>query len=304
MNLKPRDESSELKALRSLNIRMNLPVKVKNYYTNLEKGFKGEQVLDGWLENLSFEKLVLNDLLLECNHTLFQIDTLLISPDTIYLFEVKNYEGDFFVEDDRWFSASRIEIKNPLLQLKRTESLSRRSLHEFGNKLPIESYLIFVNPEFQLYQAPLNLPIVFPTQLKRFIQNLKPKSSRLKETHFKLAEQLQSSPLIETPYNRLPDYDFNELKKGVSCVHCRSLDTSHTKMFLICKACGSSESYLTAILRTIEEFRVLFPNRKITTNEIYDWCNTTKTIKTIRNVLLENYEKIGQGRSAHYIVKE
>lgn len=173
MNVKSRDESLQLKALRSLTNRMKLSKKEKNDFLNLEKGFKGEQVFDDWLEHLSFEKLVLNDLLLECNNTLFQIDTLLLSPDSIYLFEVKNYQGDFYVEGDRWFASSKIEIKNPLLQLKRTESLFRRFLQVLGNPLPIESYLIFVNPEFHLYEAPLNFPIVYPTQLRRFIHTQK-----------------------------------------------------------------------------------------------------------------------------------
>lgn len=130
------------------------------------------------------------------------------------------------------------------------------------------------------------------------------KSPRLKETHFKLAEQLLSYHLNETSYNRLPDYEFNQLKKGISCSHCQSLDTSYTKKFFICETCGGQERYSTAVLRNIEEYRILFPNRKITTNDIYEWCNTTQAKKTIRNVLLQNYKKIGQGRSAYYIVKD
>jgi hypothetical protein len=113
MIIKPRDESKELKLLRSLNGRMNLSVKEANYYWNLEKGFRGEKKFDEWSEKLSYDWLVVNDLLLECNNTVFQIDTLLISQETIYLFEVKNFEGDFFIDTDRWYALPRTEKRIP-----------------------------------------------------------------------------------------------------------------------------------------------------------------------------------------------
>lgn len=56
---------------------------------------------------------IVNDLLLEHQHTMFQIDSLLFSRDLIYLFEVKNYEGNFYIEGDKWHSNDQEEIKNP-----------------------------------------------------------------------------------------------------------------------------------------------------------------------------------------------
>lgn len=68
-------------------------------------------------KKLTNDWLIVKDLLLESNNTVFQVDTLLISPETVYLFEVKNYEGDFYIESDRWYTISKTEINNPLLQL-------------------------------------------------------------------------------------------------------------------------------------------------------------------------------------------
>ena len=40
------------------------------------------------------------------------------------IFEVKNFEGDYYIEKDQWYSASsKIEIVNPLSQLERSRSL-------------------------------------------------------------------------------------------------------------------------------------------------------------------------------------
>ncbi|WP_249305752.1 nuclease-related domain-containing protein [Lederbergia citrea] len=104
MIIKPRFESVELKILKYLHSRMNLPVKEEQHSINLKKGFQGEQKFDVWLMSMTIDKLILNDLLLESNNTVFQIDTLLICQDHLYNFEVKNYEGDFYIEDDRWYT--------------------------------------------------------------------------------------------------------------------------------------------------------------------------------------------------------
>ena len=103
MALKSRSESKELKIMRSLNIRSNLSSKEKKYYFKLEKGFQGELMFDLLTEKLQSDMLVLNDLCLEVNDTVFQIDTLIIAQDMIYPFEVKNCSGDYYY-DTGWVS--------------------------------------------------------------------------------------------------------------------------------------------------------------------------------------------------------
>jgi hypothetical protein len=65
----------------------------------------------------------MNDLLLEHGNTKFQIDSLFISK-IIHLFEVNYFEGD------RWYTNKGIEIKNPLQQMERAESLLRRLVRD------------------------------------------------------------------------------------------------------------------------------------------------------------------------------
>ncbi len=305
MIIKPRHESLELKILRSLKARMNLSKKDESYYWIIEKGFIGEQKFDKWLENLSIDSYVLNDVLLEYNNTVFQIDTLLISPETIYIFDVKNYEGDFFIEADKWCTISRNEIKNPLLQLKRSENLFRQLLQDLGFTSTIETYLVFINSNFHLYQAPLNLPIIFPTQLNRFINQINIKSSNLKEKHSKFVKQLLSILLTESPYIRLPEYHYDQLKKGLTCMFCHSFINTFTKLHLVCNKCGKNEENMElAVLRSIEEFKILFPDRKITTNAIYDWCKIIKSKKIIRRILSTNFKIMGHGKSSFYVNRD
>ncbi len=280
---------------------MNLSAEDEQYCFNLEKGYEGELKFDERLDELLLGRLVLNDLLLEHRNTLFQTDSLLISSGTNYLFEVKNYEGDFYVDGDRWYSMGGNEIKNPLLQLNRNESLLRQLLKALGCNIPVEAYLVFVNPEFHLYQAPLNQNIIFPTQLNRFLDKIKKQPSRLKNVHSTLAEQLLSLHLTDTPNFRLPDYHYDNLRKGIYCQRCCGFyDQQNTRLYFFCAKCGEKEDYETAVLRSVEEFKLLFPNDKITTNQIHEWSNFIKSKKTIRKVLLENFRTIGHGKYTYF----
>lgn len=302
MIIKARTESLELKLMRSLYVRMNLLEKDQNHYFNLEKGYKGELLFDNWLERKLFnERLILNDLLLECNHNVFQIDSLVITSEAAFLFEVKNFEGDFYMEADKFYTYLKKEISSPLLQLERSESLLRRLFQEHSFNTPIKAYVVFVNPEFYLYKTPLNSPIIFPTQLNRFLENLNIKSSYMKAWHSKLAEKLIVLQKDEYPYKRLPKFSYEQLEKGVICKFCYSFISKSKGSKVICHKCGKTENMNEAILRTVEEYMLLFPNRKVTSSNIYEWCKGIRSMSTFTRFLNGYYTPNGKGKASFYV---
>lgn len=240
--------------------------------------------------------------MLECNYSFFQIDTLLLSYDTLYPLEVKNYEGDFIIEGDRWCTVSKRDIKNPINQMERTESLFRQLLQSLGYKFPIQSYLIFINPEFHLYHAPPNPSIIFPAQLTRFLKKLNTKTTKVNQRILTLAEKLIALHTTESPYTKLPPYSYEKLDKGPLCPKCYSLYTNLVDEILSCTNCGFNEDDIdVAILRSVAEYKLLFPERKITTKAIHDWCSIIKSKKTIRRVLSKNFLLVGHGKSAKFV---
>lgn len=303
MILKKRIEPAALKLLKFLSARTNLPDKELDQLYNLQRGLKGEHILDSFLEKLPTNVLILNDLLLESNNTLFQIDSLVITQDIIYLFEVKNYEGDYFIQDEKWYTKSKFEIKNPLAQLERSGFLFRKLLQELHFKTSINSQLIFINPQFFLYQAPMNKPIIFSSQLNQFMQKLSREAGKLNDKYINLANQLISLHIEESPYKKIPEYHFNELQKGIPCSNCGTLFTDFERLHLICKSCGGKENISPAILRSIDEFYFLFPERRITTNTIQEWCKVVPK-KTIRRILSRNFKQMGNGKSSYFIRNE
>ncbi|MEH7549608.1 nuclease-related domain-containing protein [Neobacillus vireti] len=299
---KQRLKSHELRALDSLNARMELSSTDKQHYANLEKGYQGELVFDELTSRLQNDLYILNDLCLEHNKSFFQIDTLIISQQTIYPFEVKNFEGDYRYELGNFYpKLSKDEIKNPLDQLKRSKSLLRPSLKNLGFQLPIEGSLTFVNPNFTLYQAPLNEPIIHPTQLNSLMKKLNEVPSKLTNRHKLLADQLISMHQTDSPYTRLPSYTFNGLQKGTICAVCHSLICSmERREKIVCETCGHVETVDSAVLRSVEELLLLFPDMKITTNIVYEWCRVIESKKQISRILKQNYTLIGFGQWAYY----
>jgi hypothetical protein len=303
--LKQRHESDELLYLRYLNPRMKLSLDDVNYLKYLEKGFEGEKKFDEILiKNLTGNWQLLCDLLFEYKKTFFQVDTIAIRDGKIHHFEVKNNRGDHYLEGEKWFTINKTEIKNPYQQLIRCESLLRRLLQYLGFSLQLESKLVFVNPDFFLYHAPMNLPIIYPPQMNLFINKLNLSPTSLKEGDYKLAEKLLSLHIEKSPFIRKPLYQFSQLEKGIVCAGCQSLNTEVKALRrLICLKCGFEEDVMNGVLRNVEIFKFLFPEQKITTEAIYEWCKVIGSRKTIRRILTENFQHMGGTRSTYFVPK-
>lgn len=301
MLLKNRSESHELMTMRSLNTRMELTEKEKFYYLNLEKGYEGEVKFDLLAEDLQEERYIINDILLEVNNSYFQIDTLIISQGVIHLLDMKNFQGDCYLESDKLYSVTTDrEYKNPVDQLKRSTTLFRQLLQNLKQNYLVEAFVIFINPEFTLYQAPLDQPIILPTQINRFFRDLNKNSSKLNDGHKKLAQTLISLHQTKSPFTILSKYNYDQLQKGIYCKACGSLLVSIKNYDVVCKKCGGQEKIEPAILRNVEEFKLLFPDRKVTTQSIYEWCKVDLNRRTFSRILKKNYTVFGNTRDTYY----
>lgn len=299
MEYKKREKPIELEVLEVLDARMQLSEKDKQHLYKLKKGYEGELAFDELTRNLRCDCLVLNDLLLQVGNTTFQIDTLLIA-DMLYLFEVKNHEGDFYFENDRILTKTNYEITNPVNQIIRSESLLRQLLQTLSVTTQINSSVVFINPAFTLYQAPLDKPFILPTQVNRHMKQLNSLNSRITKKHKAFADKLVSMHLTESPFKRLPDYSYGELRKGVVCRGCGSWNMINKWTNCICMLCNKVVDFEETVLRSIQEFKLLFPNRKLTTKEIYDWCGGIASLRTFSRVLEKNFNKLGNRRWTYF----
>lgn len=302
MFLKDRTEPEELLILKNLDKRMVLDSSDRKRLSKLQRGYEGEVQFDLLAKNIVEERYILNDLRLEVNKSELQIDSLIISQGTTYLLDVKNFYSDFYMDGDKFISIKTgEEYKNPLDQLKRSALLLRQVFNSYNLNFLIEPYVIFINPEFTLYQAPMNQPIILPTQTNRFIRELNELPSKLNDSHRKLAQTLQSLHQTKNRFQKLPEYRYEQLRKAMFCGECGYLFSIIDHLDLVCGNCGKHEKFESAILRHTEEFKLLFPERKITTSAIHEWCNGHLAKKTITRILKRNYNLVGSSSNTHFI---
>ncbi|WP_160723970.1 nuclease-related domain-containing protein [Bacillus sp. USDA818B3_A] len=302
MAYKNRSVPFELKLLRILNNRMDFTSDQQKYYLYKEKGYEGEVQFDLLTEQLQSDCLIINDLFLEVNNTAFQLDTLIIFQATIFVFEVKNYEGDYRYREDRFEMINGKIIKDPLEQIKRSHSLLLQLFQKLGISQSIDAYVVFVNPEFFLYEAPIGKPIFYPPQLKQLMRKLNNEKSNISSRHKKIADKLISLHQVVSPYANLkiPAYDFKKLRKGVTCFVCDSLSCSYCNGKIVCGECGHVGDIESAVLRSVAEIRLLFSDMKITTNCVYEWCGIIDSKKMIRRILKENFKPIGDRQLRYF----
>jgi hypothetical protein len=124
--------------------------------------------------------------------------------------------------------------------------------------------------------------------------------SKLNRKHKILADKLISLHIKDSPIKLLPAYDYDQLQKGITCVKCTSFSISVGGRKCVCKECGNEEVVATAVMRNVKEFKLLFPNRKITTNVIHEWCKVVKSKKRIRRILEKNFKIVGVHQWSFY----
>lgn len=303
MAYKNREASKELQILQILYGRMDLNQTEKQHYFNLQKGFEGEVMFDQLVEGAGLHQkfYILNDLLLKCDHTTVQIDSTVITQHAIIPSEIKNFEGNLYYKNNNFYNCNSDTIyQNPLDQLNRIKISLCKLLKKNGFNIPIEGHVVFINSECYLYQAPLDEPIVYYTQLNRFLRSLHAKPAYLNDSHKHLADFLVNLHMSESPMTQLPTYRFESVRKGVNCGRCFSFSVTVAPKKIVCTKCGNEESYENCVLRSVKDITLLFPEIKITLNVVLEWSNFKLEKWTVRRILKKHFRVNGYGQWTYY----
>lgn len=298
-------EPKRLQILKALQKRMRLSDADIKKLHHLQKGYEGEvrfrKLLAAYLTS---DCLILYDLFRESNEASFQLDCVIIQQHTIWHLEVKNFSGDFQLKDKILHNLTAgIDMKNPLNQLERGHYLLQQSLQKFSCNIPLKSYVVFVHPEFFIYQAQPGNPIIYPAQIPRFITSINKSASKLQSFHYRLAHKLFSNQIPEKQ-DYIPAYAYTQLRKGIYCHQCdRQLFAAADERTLTCKNCHDQESKASAIIRHTIEFSILFPESKITTAVIWEWCGKMYSRYQIREVLSQFLQSAGNSKARHFIFR-
>lgn len=305
MAFKEREKPFRLLVMESLVNRMTLSRDDRNKYANWVKGYNGEVQFDSITEQLKCESIVLNDLYLTVRGKKFQIDTLLITAKCLYIYEVKNFEGEYYYENEKmYYERTKKEVFDPLYQIKNAESALRQLVDQMGYNLAIKKQIVFLNRDFALFQAPRNSGILLPGMLKSHFSMVNGISETLNQNHYRFAEEIKPMHMEGFSLHNVPYYRKELLKKGVTCFDCGSfIDCFTKKETCTCQYCGKKEVVSQTIMRHVQEYKRLFPNERITVSAICEWCDNQLSVRRIKYIFNQHLIAKGTGRWRYYEFK-
>lgn len=299
---KQRRKSYQQFVLEILDKRMRLPGKEKHHLLNIQKGFAGELKLDSiMMKILEVDGILLNDLMFTNKGSTFQVDSFLITGVGNYLLEVKNYEGNFQFKNGNFLTYSEEQLTNPLTKVSTTGTKMSHLLKSWNFKPSFTPKLVFINPLCMIYNAPIDNTIVYPSQITRFFSKLNQQPFPLAESDYDLADKLLSEHQSEAAFSRkMPAYTFEALEKTMWCLQCHAKKLSWTQRSCRCDTCGYKSTVDEIFISHAEEFKLLFPDMKMTTNVLYQWTGKLVSVHQIQRILNKYYKKMGLTRGSFY----
>ncbi|OJF94317.1 nuclease-related domain-containing protein [Alkalibacterium sp. 20] len=290
MEKSARKKSYQLQYLESLNARTKSPYSQQQYLLNLKKGYEGEQQFDERIEEYFEDDVtVINDLLVSYNGSTAQIDTLLVIGDTFYLYEIKNYEGEFQKLPGQFRKLNGQEFICPSVQLNRTKKVLEQMTSQWNETVEIKPYVLFINASFTLFDANITDPFILPTQINRHLKKLKNRNTKLSKAQVNIVNKLKSEQISNERYKETShEFRYEDFRKGIICSDCQSFNVHLSQRQASCQECGGIYSIDKVILNHIKEIDRLFPDVPITTLLINDWVDDRVSVRRIRSYLKEN----------------
>lgn len=298
MAYKERTKSKLLKTYELLSSRMDLASNDDDYYRELQKEYEGAEQFDELTEKFNGHCLILNDLQLKIRGETNQIDALHIFSDRIVLYKIINYEGEHFWDKCTLTQSGEGLLENPALELHQNWARLEMQLLDWGLQMKVEAFVVYINPEFTLYNAPSDDHLLLPSQIPEYFRELSADDA-LPPEQMKLADRLLGLNNQDYPI-RMPKYHFDQLRKGIPCTTCGALLEIHSGRHQACGKCGKRVNVKTAIKAGISDFRLLFPKEPVTSSRMVEWCGARQSDRIYR-ILKDAYISEGNGRRRCYI---
>lgn len=264
---------------------------LKQDATRIQKGFNGERKLDYHLTQLRGEYDILCDITLQWAARPFQIDTLVISPQAIFIISVKSLEGIItFHPHNRTLiqeingTTNRYEC--PIIQAERHKAMLMKWLEKRNlGSLPIY-YIIGISEMSTTIQ-------INDEQMKQHVHYIESIPNVLLEVaarhgntrNIRLQKRITSQIL-----QRAEDFYIDYVKKynirkrdialGVVCKHCKKLNVTFRRGKFICHTCGRLP--IEDALQSLYDLMKLFNVNCISNKQAMDILQLSDRHQTLR----------------------
>lgn len=299
---------SQLKFLETARKRGLLPKeKDQRLLRNLAKGAEGERYVVEMLEKYGGTHwVVVPNLWLE-HRGKFESDVMLLTRHGCFSLEIKNYDGNFEYKKSRCYLNGKKLSENCVQQAEKAAMNLEEICHSVDSSTLVRGALLFVGEhnEVEILSEADGIEVVTRTSLRKFIQNIRREEEILAYASVDTEKILRCFERKEVlnPFGPLASFTVEEVlagRRGISCKACGSYATMLTRKFLRCEN-GHEELRDTAVLRTIEEFRVLtFQTEYVTKAELLAFLGGQVSETYLYKFLRKYFVLIHNGRHAKY----
>lgn len=305
---------NELKALISLDKRLPHTHEKKHaVQKNLliyQAGYNGELEFDNEIANFkpNYPHAIIHDLYLHHEGTYFQIDSLLITPSSITIIEVKNFKDRTLIKANptqfiRVFrNGNRKPIPNPIIEVERKIHFLQKWLTKCGIQIPIEGIITFSDTnELAIEHQTPEMKILLNSAVPPYLNSL-PETQQIldQQTIEALANTMLAHHKDYNPFPIADLYDINpsDIKPGVICPSCNQIGMrwGREKWNCPCGHTGKTEHY-----QTIEDWFMLVKPKM--TNREFRYFTKLDNRNIARGLLAKTgLQLIGERKAAHYIL--
>lgn len=277
----------------------------QNYlYQRLQAGRNGENAVIEFINRYGKNHwLGIQNLWLNYNNN-FEIDLLLMSRNTCYLFEIKNYNGKFVYQDGSCYLNDVLLSNNCVSQAVKTYTNFKNLMKDLSPKIKVKGAIIFIGEhnEVNIKSNISHIEVIRRYELKNYLENISKNESQFSQnispkSIIRFIENKETTnPYSPTP---LDPEELTYLHKGIYCEKCKSFDINIYKYYITC-ACGWSEEREKATLRTIEEYCALNYDKNIKRSNIEEFINYQASDKYVLNILKKNFTMINKNKFTYY----
>lgn len=263
-----RRKSHELQWLETLGKRKQLNEEQRRALQRSQKGFVGERQMDKLVETFLPEiTAIIDDITLKYQSTVVQIDKILLVGTTVYIIDMKFYQGDYILQYNSWQRNGKKLPTNILEQLRRAVRVVENIFKENQIDLKVKGVLAFLNPESNIYvEDTVPEKILAVNELPLWLLELKKYFSDERYLHWQSVLFQYQIDGYRTK-RQLTLEEEKHLQKGICCPRCHQFNTRQNKHTVVC-SCGYEEVKATAYVRTITEYGVLFHDRYLSLKEL------------------------------------
>src|SRR5699024_11099742 len=239
----------------------------------------------------------------------FECDFLLITRYKVYVFEIKNYRGEF-VYKEGFVKINDIQKNfNPIHQTRRNYRNVQEIVSEINPNIQVEGATIFtgINNAVFMESEVSDIKIIPRSYLKWYIDQIikeEQENRRLITNQEAILAQLIH---YEIKNSFLPEAISKEkmatAKRGICCAKCNSYHVKVNRFNIECR-CGYKEDREIATLRAIYDYAVLNHDKRLTINHLLHFIDHQVSRTYLLNLLNQYFSAVKKSSESYYTVAD